>query len=74
MTEITIQTITEAKGNMYFRYINKNYPQHLNKQVRQNGKVKLWKTRPTEFKIPVKYGLYEYFYITQDNAHEWEII
>ena len=30
-----------------------------------NGKVKLWKTRPDDFKIPVKRGLYEYSYITE---------
>ena len=42
-------------------------------RCRRNGATKLWKTRPEEFKIPVKYGMYEYFYITQDNAHEWTI-
>jgi hypothetical protein len=35
---------------------------------RRNGKTQTWKTRPTEFKIPVKYGLRTYDYITQDNA------
>jgi hypothetical protein len=72
MSNVTIENV-QGKSSMHFKYINANFPQHIGKQVRQNGKVKLWKTRPTEFKIPVKYGLYEYFYITQDNAHEWEI-
>lgn len=40
-------------------------------QVRRNGRTKRWKTRPKEFQIPVKYGLKECFYITQNNAHEW---
>ena len=40
-------------------------------KVRRNGKTQVWKTRPNDFKIPVKYGLYEYFYITQDNCNEW---
>ncbi len=40
-------------------------------KVRRNGKTQTWKTRPNEFKVPVKYGLYEYLYITQDNAHEF---
>lgn len=39
--------------------------------VRRNGSTKTWKTRPSEFKIPVKYGLYDYFYITDKNADEW---
>lgn len=35
---------------------------------RVNGAVKLWKTRPNEFRIPIKYGLNGgYDYITQDN-------
>lgn len=42
-------------------------------KVRRNGKTKTWKTRPTEFQIPAKYGLYEFFYITQDNACDWTI-
>lgn len=40
-------------------------------RVRRNGKTKTWKRRPNDFSVPVKYGLYGYGYITQDNAHEW---
>lgn len=42
-------------------------------RARRNGKTKTWKTRPEEFKIPCKYGLYEYFYIDQNNCDEWII-
>jgi len=42
-------------------------------RCRVNGKCKTWKTRPTEFRLPVKYGLRTCFYITEDNAHEWEV-
>jgi len=42
-------------------------------KVRRNGETKVWKTRPLEFKIPVKYGLYEFGYITQDNCNDWTI-
>jgi hypothetical protein len=42
--------------------------------VRRNGSTKTWKTRPGEFRIPVKYGMYEYFYITDKNADEWTTI
>lgn len=41
-------------------------------RCRRNGKTKLWVTRPTEFRIPVKYGLREHFYIDHNNAHNWE--
>lgn len=42
-------------------------------KVRRNGKTQTWKTRPDEFRIPVKYGLYDYYNITQDNCHEWVV-
>lgn len=44
-------------------------------RCRINGKVKIWKTRPNDFKLPVKYGLYECFYIDNifyKNFDEWE--
>lgn len=42
-------------------------------RVRRSGKTQTWKTRPEEFKVPVKYGLYESTYITHLNAHEWNV-
>lgn len=38
---------------------------------RSNGKCKTWKTRPDEFRLPIKFGMYGYGYLTQDNAHEF---
>jgi hypothetical protein len=38
---------------------------------RRNGATKLWKTRPDEFRIPVKYGLRDYSYITELNGHKF---
>jgi hypothetical protein len=40
-------------------------------RARRNGKTKVWKRRPDEFSIPAKYGLYDFFYITHNNMHEW---
>ena len=40
---------------------------------RVNGKCKTWKTRPDEFRLPVKHGLYTHFYIDKGNAAEWEV-
>jgi len=36
---------------------------------RVNGAVKTWKTRPNEFRIPVKHGMYDFGYITEKNYH-----
>lgn len=43
-------------------------------QFRRNGATKTWKTRPGEFKIPVKHGMYTFGYITQDDAANWSTI
>lgn len=38
-----------------------------------NGMVKLWKRYPLKFRLPMKYGIRTYFYITEDNAKDWYI-
>jgi D-hexose-6-phosphate mutarotase len=35
---------------------------------RSNGQCKTWKTRPSEFRLPIKHGLYDYSYLTEVNA------
>jgi hypothetical protein len=40
---------------------------------RASGKCQTRKTRPHDFKLPVKYGLYTSFYITPENAMNWEV-
>lgn len=40
-------------------------------RCRASGACKTWKTRPDEFRLPVKHGLRDSFYITPRNAHEW---
>lgn len=41
-------------------------------RCRVNGACKVWMTRPSEFRLPVKYGLKTCFYITLGNACDWE--
>lgn len=41
---------------------------------RSNGKCKTWKTRPEEFKLPIKHGLYSYRYIDHTNNHLYEVV
>lgn len=38
---------------------------------RRNGATQTWKTRPDEFRTPIKYGLREYHQLTQTNAGEF---
>ena len=35
---------------------------------RRNGQTKRWKRTPERFKIPVKFGLYAYNYLTETDA------
>lgn len=53
------------------KYRNKKGQQGDPIQVRRNGATKRWKRQPDQFRVPVKYGLYDYFYIDNSNAHEW---
>lgn len=36
-----------------------------------NGKCKTWKTKPNQFRLPVKHGLWTCFYITEMNGADW---
>lgn len=36
---------------------------------RANGQIKLWKTRPEDFCLPIKHGLTTYHYLEQNNCH-----
>jgi hypothetical protein len=38
-----------------------------------NGRPQSWKTRPTDFKVPMKHGLKDCFYLTPSNANEWAL-
>ena len=39
----------------------------------RNGRTQTWKTRPTEFRIPVKFGLYAKGQIWHSNASEFHV-
>ena len=61
-------TLQEAKnlsyGDMLHHTINKN-ADGTPQRWRVNGKPKTWKTRPNEVKVPLKYGLYRFDYLTK---------
>lgn len=40
-------------------------------RCRVTGQCKTWATRPDAFRLPVKYGLKQSFYIANENASEW---
>lgn len=55
-------------GEIAYHCINRNAdgsPQRW----RINGKVKTWKRSPDRIQIPIKYGLWGYDYITENDLH-----
>ena len=61
-----------ARHGEIFHHISMKNSDGTPLRARVTGKCKTWKTRPLEFKLPVKYGMYESFYITHENCDEWE--
>ena len=63
-------TLTEAKAlttNDTLHHATNKNADGTPQRWRVNGAVKTWKTRPSEVKIPVKHGMYDYGYVTQDD-------
>ena len=54
-----------------FEHVSNKNADKTPMRVRRNGATKLWKTRPGDFKIPIKYGLYQHGYITPENVGDW---
>ena len=42
-------------------------------RVRPSGRCQTWKTRPEEFRLPVKHGMWESSEITHRNADEFHL-
>lgn len=68
---ITLEQALTAQNFEHATQTNKGDKKPI--RVRRTGKTITWVTRPNEFKVPVKYGLKQSLYITQDNAHEWNV-
>lgn len=67
------QAVAATHHNEFVHVSAKQADKRTPVRCRVNGKCQIWKTRPEEFKLPVKYGLYQSFYITQDNAKDWSV-
>ena len=70
---ITKQDALSARHRQTFHHVTAKNRDGSPARCRVNGACKVWKTRPNEFKLPVKYGLYDCFYITERNAVEWNL-
>lgn len=79
MTTVTLENLSEYGNHFQTSIEGKVY------KARQTGKIQTWKKEPEKFIIPVKYGLYESFYIAnfsgnykgkfiENNADKWELV
>lgn len=55
---MTLEEVKNASGHIHVLDKNEKV-----RQVKVNGAVKTWKTRPNDCKMPYKYGMYEYGYV-----------
>lgn len=66
------QTVVRIGGHVYNKYYINADGSPLT--VRITGRVQTWRTRPEEFRVPWKYGMYMYGEITHQNADDWTTI
>jgi hypothetical protein len=64
---ITLEQAKQLKhGTILYHTVNKNADGSPQKW-KVNGKVQTWKKTPEKIKVPVKYGLYSYDYLTEND-------
>lgn len=65
-------TLEQAKelghGTILYHVRNRN-ADGTPQRWRVNGKVKTWKTRPDEVRVPIKHGLYSFDYLTHNDLN-----
>lgn len=66
-------TKEQALTAQHFEHVTAKNADGTPMRCRANGACKTWKTRPLEFCLPVKRGMYEHGYITQGNADQWSV-
>ncbi len=69
---ITKKQAVESQYRQIFHHKNMKNSDNTPVRCRVNGKCKVWKTRKEDFRLPVKYGLYDCFYITPGNQEDWQ--
>jgi hypothetical protein len=72
--EVTKEVCLNASFGDEFYLRDEFYANGFPKRVRVSGRCKTWATRPDEFRLPVKYGMYQSFYITHANASQFSTI
>ena len=66
--------INEAMTAERFEHVSLKNADGTPLRARRNGRTQTWKTRPAEFRLPAKHGLYDTFQITERNAADWRVV
>ena len=68
---ITKEMAMAAHGGVVFYHVSAKNADGTPARARVNGVCQTWVRSPNRFKLPMKHGLYECFYLTETNANEW---
>jgi hypothetical protein len=68
---MTREQAMNAQYRQEFHHVTLKNADGTPMRARVNGRCKTWKTRPDDFRLPMKHGLYECFYVDETNAGDW---
>jgi hypothetical protein len=66
-------TVTRHQAMTADRFHEDHGPTGKIYEWRRNGVTRTWKTRPDDFRTPIKYGLNSYDQLTPSNAHTMHV-
>lgn len=72
MTLVPVTKENQVESTMFYHGILKDSIGGF-QRFRRNGKTRVWKSRPTEFRIPIKRGLYQYGFIDHTNCNNFYV-
>jgi len=67
---IKAMAVAASRGTVFHHVARKNRDGSP-ARCRVMGRCKVWVRQPDRFKLPVKYGMYDAFYIDETNAGNW---
>jgi len=70
---ITLEQAKALKNGDHIHHNTATNADGTPQRFRISGKPKTWKTRPNEVKVPIKRGMYENGYLTEDNIAEFSL-
>jgi uncharacterized protein YdiU (UPF0061 family) len=70
---ITREQALELKHGDVLEHVSLKNSDGTPQRWRVNGATRTWKTRPADFRVPIKRGLREYGILSPDTAHLFSV-